>query len=108
MNKNYLGSEDLPESSLSSQSIQSIYNRIDIIEKKIDFIIHSLSKTEKYNKRMDNHISLIEKTFNKIKTPFFWFFDKINFFRRNTSKIEKKSPENIELDYRDTETEFLQ
>lgn len=81
-----------------------LYNRIDIIEKKIDFIIHSLSETEKYNKRMDNHISLIEETFNKIKTPFFWFFDKINFFRKNTSKIEKTLPKNIELDCLNYET----
>jgi predicted nuclease with TOPRIM domain len=74
------------------QKLEELENSHLNLERKVDEI-------HKNTKRMEDHIDFVEKTYDKVKTPFHYLMDKVSllsFFPFRKSEITQSEKEKLE------------
>tara|TARA_Y100001958_G_C21126049_1_gene468763 strand:- start:10 stop:234 length:225 start_codon:yes stop_codon:yes gene_type:complete len=68
--------------------------RLEEIERKIDYIINLLENDIKKNcTKMGGHIDFVENVYDNVKNPLEYICNKVNYYRGNEQKIENSSKE---------------
>ena len=80
------------------QTLELILQKLEVLELSHMNIERKIDEIHKNTKRMEDHINFVENTYDKIKTPFHFFMDKVNIlsflsFRKSgeTYKIENSN-----------------
>lgn len=82
------------------EPIKIILQKLDKLEKSHLDLEKKINEIIKNTKRMEDHINFVEKTYDKVKTPFHYLMDKINllsfspFRKSEITQSEKEKLEN--------------
>ena len=82
------------------EPIKIILQKLDKLEKSHLDLEKKINEIIKNTKRMEDHINFVEKTYDKVKTPFHYLMDKINllsfspFRKSEITHSEKEKLEN--------------
>ena len=67
---------------------ENLNTRIDKLEEKLNKIIEILENDVKKDcKKMNSHIDFIETIYANVKSPLGYFFDKLNYFKGNDTRV---------------------
>lgn len=69
-----------------NDKLQSIIDRLIMIEQKIDKLNERIEKCELSCKKMDDHINFVENTYETLRTPLDFMKDKFNYLTGNDGK----------------------
>ena len=79
----------------SSDNYADLSNKLEIITQKLEQLETKLEKLENIyenTKRMDEHITFVESTYDSVKTPFHYLMNKVKILSYNPfKKIEEES-----------------
>ena len=68
--------------SSDSEKIESLQNKIETIESKVDMILDLLQKDVQPNcQKMNTHINFIENVYENVKNPLGFICSKVNYLR---------------------------
>ena len=84
--------------SSDSEKIESLQNKIEIIESKVDVILELLQKDVQPNcQKMNTHINFVENVYENVKNPLGFICSKVNYLR------DHNPANNYALDQQQTE-----
>ena len=93
--------------SSDSEKIESLQNKINIIESKVDMILELLQKDVQPNcQKMNTHINFVENVYENVKNPLGFICSKVNYLRdhnpaNNYALDQKQAEDSNDLDDND-------
>ena len=95
---------------LDTQNLELILVKLEKLENSYQNLEKKIDEIYKNTQRMDDHISFVEKTYDKIKTPFHFLMDKVSllsFSPFGRSKSIQNDNDNDNDNYKDNNDDKL-